>query len=216
MEREYSVYCHTFPNGKRYVGISSDCENRWRNGKGYETQPKMDRAIQKYGWENIKHDIVLSGLSKEQANELEKYLIAELNTIQNGYNVTIGGDTVNGCYLNSYVLAMIQYSKRVTYKMCPVIFADGTKISMPEYAEMAKYEKGFAEWVNEAERAITLKHRKYSTTDETEVVSFWFHFREYFMLHLMLQRGEDCSNWQEQIYTAERYTIEQIKKDSTF
>ena len=216
MEREYSVYCHTFPNGKRYVGISSDCENRWRNGKGYETQPKMDRAIQKYGWENIKHDIVLSGLSKEQANELEKYLISELNTIQNGYNVTIGGDTVNGCYLNSYVLAMIQYSKRVTYKICPVIFADGTKISMPEYAEMAKYEKGFAEWVNEAERAITLKHRKYSTTDETEVASFWFHFREYFMLHLMLQRGEDCSNWQEQIYTAERYTIEQIKKDSIF
>ena len=216
MEREYSVYCHTFPNGKKYIGISSDCENRWRNGKGYETQPKMDRAIQKYGWENIKHDIVLSGLSKEQANELEKYLIAELNTIQNGYNVTIGGDTVNGCYLNSYVLEMIQYSKMVTYKICPVIFADGTKISMPEYAEMAKYEKRFAEWVNEAERAITLKHRKYSTTDETEVASFWFHFREYFMLHLMLQRGEDCSNWQEQIYTAERYTIEQIKKDSTF
>ena len=216
MEREYSVYCHTFPNGKKYIGISSDCENRWRNGKGYETQPKMDRAIQKYGWENIKHDIVLSGLSKEQANELEKYLIAELNTIQNGYNVTIGGDTVNGCYLNSYVLAMIQYSKRVNYKICPVIFDDGTEISMPEYAEMAKYEKGFAEWVNEAERAITLKHRKYSTTDETEVASFWFHFREYFMLHLMLQRGEDCSNWQEQIYTAERYTIEQTKKDSTF
>ena len=216
MEREYSVYCHTFPNGKKYIGISSDCENRWRNGKGYETQPKMDRAIQKYGWENIKHDIVLSGLSKEQANELEKYLIAELNTIQNGYNVTIGGDTVNGCYLNSYVLEMIQYSKMVTYKICPVIFADGTKISMPEYAEMAKYEKGFAEWVNEAERAVTLKHRKYSTTDETEVTSFWFHFREYLMLHLMLQRGEDCSNWQEQIYTAERYTIEQIKKYSSF
>ena len=41
MEREYSVYCHTFPNGKRYVGISSDCEKRWRNGKGYETQQKM-------------------------------------------------------------------------------------------------------------------------------------------------------------------------------
>ena len=144
MEREYSVYCHTFPNGKKYIGISSDCENRWRNGKGYETQPKMDRAIQKYGWENIRHDIVLDVLSKEQANKLEKYLIAELNTIQNGYNVTIGGDTVNGCYLNSYVLAMIQYSKRVNYKICPVIFDDGTEISMPEYAEMAKYEKGFA------------------------------------------------------------------------
>ena len=176
----------------------------------------MKKAIKKYGWENIRHDIVLDVLSKEQANKLEKYLIAELNTIQNGYNVTIGGDTVNGCYLNSYVLAMIQYSKRVNYKICPVIFGDGTEISMPEYAEMAKYEKGFAEWVNEAERAITLKHRKYSTTDETEVTSFWFHFREYFMLHLMVQRGEDCSNWAERIYPVERYTIAQIEKDSTF
>lgn len=55
MKNSYCVYCHTFPNGKRYVGISSDCEKRWRNGKGYETQPKMNRAIQKYGWENIKH-----------------------------------------------------------------------------------------------------------------------------------------------------------------
>ena len=63
---------------------------------------------------------------------------------------------------------------------------------------------------------ITLKHRKYSTTDETEVTSFWFHFREYLMLYLMLQRGEDCSNWEERIYPAERYTIAQIEKDSTF
>ena len=216
MEREYSVYCHTFPNGKKYIGISCECEKRWNNGNGYNSQPKMKKAIKKYGWENIRHDIVLDGLSKEQANKLEKYLIAELNTIQNGYNVTIGADTVSGCYLHSYVFAMIQYSKRVNYKICPVIFADGTKIGMPEYAEMAKYEKGFAEWVNEAERAVTLKHRKYSTTDETEVTSFWFHFREYLMLHLMLQRGEDCSNWEERIYPAERYTIAQIEKDSTF
>ena len=26
MEREYSVYCHTFPNGKKYIGISCECE----------------------------------------------------------------------------------------------------------------------------------------------------------------------------------------------
>ena len=103
MEREYSVYCHTFPNGKKYIGISCECEKRWNNGNGYNSQPKMKKAIQKYGWENIKHETVLDGLSKEQANKLEKYLIAELNTIQNGYNVTIGGDTVNGCYLNSDV-----------------------------------------------------------------------------------------------------------------
>ena len=70
MEREYSVYCHTFPNGKRYIGISSDCEKRWRNGKGYETQPKMDRAIKKYGWDNFQHIIVYENLTKEDTIDL--------------------------------------------------------------------------------------------------------------------------------------------------
>lgn len=30
---DYSVYCHIFPNGKKYVGISSNVEQRWNDGK---------------------------------------------------------------------------------------------------------------------------------------------------------------------------------------
>lgn len=36
---DYTVYMHVFPNGKKYVGITSqDVSRRWRDGKGYEGQ----------------------------------------------------------------------------------------------------------------------------------------------------------------------------------
>lgn len=39
MDSCYSVYVHTTPNGKRYVGMTSrDLSARWRNGLGYSTQ----------------------------------------------------------------------------------------------------------------------------------------------------------------------------------
>ena len=50
---EYAVYMHTFPNGKRYIGISRNISRRFRNGKGYEGQPIIWSAIQKYGWESV-------------------------------------------------------------------------------------------------------------------------------------------------------------------
>lgn len=51
--KEWCVYCHTFPNGKRYIGITCDAESRWRDGNGYKKQKKIWRAINKYGWENV-------------------------------------------------------------------------------------------------------------------------------------------------------------------
>lgn len=51
----YTVYMHTFPNGKRYVGITcQDVSRRWRDGKGYDEQA-VHGAILKYGWNNIQH-----------------------------------------------------------------------------------------------------------------------------------------------------------------
>ena len=40
----YTVYCHIFPNGKRYVGITKQKpEYRWDNGNGYRNCTKMER-----------------------------------------------------------------------------------------------------------------------------------------------------------------------------
>lgn len=60
----YVVYKHTTPSGKVYVGITGQKPaRRWQNGYGYKDNEHFYRAIRKYGWENIKHEIVCAGLS---------------------------------------------------------------------------------------------------------------------------------------------------------
>lgn len=90
----YSVYRHTCPNGKIYIGITQQKPTRrWRNGLGYRGNPHFWNAIQKYGWENIRHEILFEKLSKECACEKEKELIEEYNATNRlfGYNEKTGG-----------------------------------------------------------------------------------------------------------------------------
>lgn len=91
----YCVYEHIFPNGKRYIGITSqDVSKRWQNGHGYDTQHLMRKAINKYGWENIQHNILEDNLTKEEAQFKEIYYITrfQANDSKYGYNRTPGGD----------------------------------------------------------------------------------------------------------------------------
>lgn len=91
----YTVYKHTFPNGKVYIGITmTDPKKRWGGGSGYRKQPKIYNAILYYGWKNVKHDILYTGLSKEEAEATEIRLIAQYNSTKNGYNIENGGNTV--------------------------------------------------------------------------------------------------------------------------
>lgn len=90
----YKVYKHTFPNSKVYIGITCQEPNdRWLNGKGYRHNAYMVNAIQKYGWENIEHEILFDNLTKEQAEEKEIELIDFYNSNQRqfGYNIESGG-----------------------------------------------------------------------------------------------------------------------------
>ena len=92
----YKVYKHTVPNGKIYIGITSlEVNNRWRNGKGYKNSLLFYRAINKYGWENIKHEILYKDLTKEEAEQKEIILIKEYksNDKNYGYNIEHGGQT---------------------------------------------------------------------------------------------------------------------------
>lgn len=92
---DYSVYMHVFPNDKVYIGITSqnNPEDRWVGGFGYKVQPRMWRAIQKYGWENVEHYIIARHVNIETAVNMEKDLI-ELYDATNkmcGYNASPGG-----------------------------------------------------------------------------------------------------------------------------
>lgn len=103
VENNYYVYEHVFiDSGKRYIGITSlKPEQRWNYGKGYRgkrngryKQPLMARATLKYNWDTeIEHNILAEGLSKEDAEQMEKDLIAKYKTNDThfGYNIAEGG-----------------------------------------------------------------------------------------------------------------------------
>ena len=98
MDKPYVVYCHLFPNGKRYIGITKvkPYTRRWRNGSSYKKQPKMYNAIKKYEWCNVEHLILFEKLDKTDAESKEIELIKKYNSIKNGYNQTAGGKGTNG------------------------------------------------------------------------------------------------------------------------
>lgn len=93
----YRVYMHITPNHKRYIGITMrEPEMRWKNGFGYRNNKHFFNAILKYGWDNIKHEILFTNLSKEEAEQKEIELIAKYKTTNReyGYNNDNGGKTI--------------------------------------------------------------------------------------------------------------------------
>lgn len=92
---EWVVYKHTSPSGKVYIGITSKKPlARWgKRGQGYINNAHFWSAIQKYGWESFRHEILFTGLTKEKAGEEEKKLIEEYNSTdpKKGYNIALGG-----------------------------------------------------------------------------------------------------------------------------
>lgn len=89
-------YLHIFPNSKIYVGSTQKekVEYRWKNGYGYRQQPFIWNAICKYGWENVRHKVIVCE-TPEEMWEKEKELIKEYDTTnpEHGYNLSIGGES---------------------------------------------------------------------------------------------------------------------------
>ena len=98
IERNYVVYKHTSPSGKVYIGITRlyPYEKRWRHGNGYKSNKYFYSAIQKYEWNNFKHEIIENNLTKEQAENMEIELIAKYrsNDKDFGYNIESGGNAI--------------------------------------------------------------------------------------------------------------------------
>ena len=95
-DKKYTVYRHITPSGKVYIGITGQKpEKRWQNGNGYKDNEHFYRAIMKYGWENIKHEIICQApMSVAQAGAVEKSFIHLYDSTNpdKGYNHTIGGE----------------------------------------------------------------------------------------------------------------------------
>jgi hypothetical protein len=87
--KKYTVYLHKFPDGKIYVGMTSQSlSQRWRRGAGYANSP-VGAAINKFGWDNVKHYILFSGLDRESAKYIESYYIKTRHAYlpEYGYNI---------------------------------------------------------------------------------------------------------------------------------
>lgn len=97
IDKCYTVYMHISPSGKRYIGITRQRPvARWKNGRGYINNEYFYRAIKKYGWDNIEHQILYNDLTKEEAEQKEIELISYYRSDARayGYNIDHGGHSI--------------------------------------------------------------------------------------------------------------------------
>ena len=93
-DKKWILYRHTSPSGKVYVGITSrnKAYKRWEYGHGYKGCKAFYNAILKYGWDNIKHEVLFTNLEEDRAKRLEIELIRHYKALGASYNITNGGD----------------------------------------------------------------------------------------------------------------------------
>lgn len=96
--KRWTLYRHTSPSNKIYIGITSNpnVKHRWCNGSSYKGCPYFYKAILKYGWFNIKHEVLFTDLTKERAEHLEIELIRHYKGLNISYNITGGGEGTLG------------------------------------------------------------------------------------------------------------------------
>jgi group I intron endonuclease len=86
------IYKITSPNGKVYIGQSTNIEKRFRNYKCLDCkqQPKLFNSLSKYRVENHIFEIIKE-YKINQLNRSEKYWIKKYNSIKEGLNIKEGG-----------------------------------------------------------------------------------------------------------------------------
>lgn len=72
----YWVYAHVLPTKEVYIGMSKQQPSeRWCKSK-YKTSA-IAPYITEYGWENIEHRILIDGLTKKEAEQVEDWFICK-------------------------------------------------------------------------------------------------------------------------------------------
>lgn len=79
-------------NGKIYIGQSTRVKTRWEEHKN-RPREAIGEAIKKYGFENFTFEMIEECKEEQQLDEREKYWINYYNSYENGYNLTLGGNS---------------------------------------------------------------------------------------------------------------------------
>jgi len=108
----YKVYCYTSPSGKIYIGQTGQSikARAGKDGINYQQCPYFYKAIQKYGLENFKVDILKDNLTHEEADYWEEYYINLLGSTNqaHGYNLAEGGQTSHPRQDHDYIFELFQ------------------------------------------------------------------------------------------------------------
>ena len=172
----YSLYKHTFPNGKVYIGITSqDPEKRWENGKGYlrlnksgePMQKKMYNAVKKYGWKNVLHEILAVTNSKHEIEDLERKYITEIyhsDKKEFGYNIDCGGNYVGKVSEDTKRLHSIQTSGKNSPAYDKHWFNDGIEQKLCKERPDETWIDGALPQSKEVREKITASRNKNGTS----------------------------------------------------
>lgn len=123
MTNNHCLYMHTSPSGKVYVGQTVNCRRRWGyNGEHYKNKKKdgsyiqeaFARALDKYGWNNFRHEVILKNISKSEADYAEKYLIRWYKIHGMSYNCTEGGEGTCGIHRTYSLEEKEKIKERIT------------------------------------------------------------------------------------------------------
>ena len=89
----YSIYVHTTPDGRKYVGSTSkEPKIRFAGGNNYRNNTRFYDAIKLFGWDNIEHQVLETVEDKKIAIKREEYytLLFRSNEPEFGYNIYVG------------------------------------------------------------------------------------------------------------------------------
>lgn len=162
MTNNYTLYTATSPSGKIYVGITSNFNRRFATHKHTSKKgtTKFNKAIRKYGIENLKWSILCKGMTKNEACKLETKTIKRLNTLKAGYNSTEGGEGTIG---------YVSWNKGLKGELSHVYGAKNGRYNKPvskeTRAKIAKANKG--KTCSEASKKASSKLWKGATRSES-------------------------------------------------
>ena len=87
----YKIYKHTLPDGRAYIGMTKqeNLEKRWKYGWGYQANKPFFEEIMKFGWNNIKHEVLEEVETFQEAHMKEIYYIVLNKTYEadKGFNI---------------------------------------------------------------------------------------------------------------------------------
>jgi len=134
-------------NNKIYIGFTiQNIKDRWyghisdtNNGSNL----KIHNAIRKHGKESFRIEEIYTSKDKDHClNIMEEYFIKHFDSVNNGYNITYGGEHHNPNEKSKW------YNNGTEEKMFKGIPSQGFKLGrlFPEGSKKTKFKKGSKPW----------------------------------------------------------------------